>query len=206
MKKIALLCVSLLFISVLSTNTFAQLKFGAKAGLNIATINGDDADAMDSKTGLVLGGFMTYQFSHMFAVQPEILYSMKGAKADGNGSKVTFSLNYIEIPVLVKFLIPIEGDSKIYPALYAGPSIAFNVSSEYEIEQNGNSQTNNLDDETSSIDFGLAFGGSIAFPVTPNNQLGADFRYTFGLTSVDDSGTDLDLKNGVFSITAFFTF
>jgi hypothetical protein len=206
MKKLAILFVSLLFVLAVNTGTFAQLKFGAKAGLNIANIGGDDADNTDSKIGLVLGGLMSYQFSDMFAVQPEVLYTMKGATDEGGGTEYTLSLNYIEIPVLLKFLIPIQGSGSIVPAIYAGPSIAFNVSAESESESQGRTTTTDLDDWVSSVDFGLAFGGSIAFDIGSANQIGADVRYTLGLSSVEDAGLDADIKNNVFSITAFFIF
>ncbi len=73
-----------------------------------------------------------YQFSPMFAIQPEAYYTMKGAtdKMDFQGTTVdlTYTLDYIEIPVLVKFLIPIQG-SGVKPAIFAGPFFRYKYDS-----------------------------------------------------------------------------
>ncbi len=82
---------TLLFVlSLFSIMSFAQMQAGLKAGLNIANLSGDDVDSPDSKMGFAFGGFFMYQFSPMFAIQPEAYYSMKGAtdKMDFGGGTV----------------------------------------------------------------------------------------------------------------------
>ena len=74
MKKLFTL---LLVLSIFSIMSYAQMMIGPKAGLNIASIAGDDADqilegqTLDSRTGFAGGLFFMYQFSNMFAIQPE---------------------------------------------------------------------------------------------------------------------------------------
>ena len=82
MKNLFLLSLTfvlILFISPLN----AQMFIGPKAGLNIANFSGDDTDflgeSFDSKTGFNGGIFFMYQFSELFAIQPEAYYTMKGA-------------------------------------------------------------------------------------------------------------------------------
>ncbi|MFO7446171.1 MAG: porin family protein [Ignavibacteriaceae bacterium] len=204
MKK-ALLVLVVSFL-VLGSTAFAQMNFGVKAGLNVSNFGGDDADDTDSKTGLVLGGYMIYRFSDMFALQPELLYSMKGATGEAFGADATVSLNYIEIPVLVKFLIPIAGGSSVTPAVFAGPAIGFNVSANSELEIANQTIEEDIKDNVQSLDLGLALGASIDFPVGMNT-LGFDVRYTLGLTSWSDvSGVDADVTNTGFSLTAYFGF
>ena len=76
--------------------SYAQMQLGVKAGLNIASIGGDDADqilegqSLDSKTGFAGGLFFMYQFSNMFAIQPEAYYTMKGATYSEGGADLNY--------------------------------------------------------------------------------------------------------------------
>jgi len=190
--------------------SYAQMMIGPKAGLNIASIAGDDADkilegqSLDSKTGFAGGLFFTYQFSNMFAIQPEAYYTMKGATYSEGGADLTISLDYIEIPVLVKFIIPIEG-SKIKPSIFAGPSIGFNMTAKSKVEFDGETQENDFKDETKSTEFSLAFGGGVGFPVG-NGELGVDIRYILGMSTFDDSSDPWDLKNNVINVNLYYGF
>jgi hypothetical protein len=208
MKK--LFTVLFLFVLV-SSLSFAQMQLGLKAGGNIANINGDDAGNPDSKFGFCAGGFFMYQFSPMFAVQPEVYYTMKGAKEKGivniGGQDVTvdqtLTLDYIEIPVLIKLIIPVTG-SNINPAIFAGPFVGINTTAKAKAEYD--SQTEEVDLENiKSTEFGLQFGGGLGFNVG-NGELGVDIRYILGLTTWDDSANEFDVKNGVINFNLFYGF
>lgn len=82
--------------------------YGIKGGLNIANLTGDDIEYTDPRMGLAIGGFLTYSISEMFAIQPEIYYSMQGAKKEVDDIDCEWKYDYIQIPALVKFYIPIE--------------------------------------------------------------------------------------------------
>ena len=199
---------TLLFVlTVFSMISFAQMQAGLKAGVNISNLSGDDAGSPDSKTGFAFGGFFMYQFSPMFAIQPEAYYTMKGAteKMDFSGTTVdlTYTLDYIEIPVLFKFLIPIQG-SGVRPAIFAGPFLGINTTAKVKAEFDGQSQEEDLTD-TKSTEFGLQFGGGIGFPVG-KGELGVDLRYILGLSTIDDSADEADVKNNVININLYYGF
>ena len=181
----------LLVFAVFTSISLAQMQIGPKAGLNIASIGGDDADqilegqSLDSKTGFAGGLFFMYQFSNMFAIQPEAYYTMKGATYSESGADLTISLDYIEVPFLFKLLIPIEG-SNIKPSIFAGPSVGFNMTAKSKVEFEGESVEDDFKDETASTEFSLAFGGGLGFMVG-KNELGVDVRYILGLSTFDDS-------------------
>ncbi len=209
MKKTILPIFLILFAAATLVQAQSELSFGPTIGINFATIGGKDADQLvnnlSSKTGLYIGGFMNYQFSSMFALQPEIAYTMKGATAASQGVNYTFSLNYIEVPVLLKFYIPIQGANNITPTLFAGPAFAFNVASNVEASANGQNQTADLSSQTKGFDFGLAFGGGVGFKVG-TGSLDFSVRYTLGMTSFDNSGNNLTLTNGTLAIIAGYGF
>ena len=201
--------ISLLAGSVLAPpQVSAQIKLGVKGGLNIADIGGSDVDSLslgpiETKTGFIAGAFVEFMISDIFAIQPEVLYSQKGIKIDSSGADLKLKVDYIEIPVLLKINIPIEG-SKVHPNVYAGPAVAFESSCKFAGSSGSVSAEVDCDDPqlgimTTSTDFGLTFGGGLSFEVG-GAEVGVDVRYTLGLTSIDDDDDPWDLKNKVISI------
>jgi hypothetical protein len=196
MKKIILSAIAIFAFGVVSAQ---DVRFGVKAGLNIATLTGDVVDDIKSKIGFNVGGFSEIKISEKFAVQPELLYSTQGAKFDG-GSE---SLNYINIPVMAKFFVA-ESFS-----IEAGPQIGFLTSAKAKFDDEDVSV--DIKDELKSIDFGLNFGAGYDF--TPN--LSAGLRYNLGLSNIADNESndeegfeteDFELKNSVFSLSLSYKF
>lgn len=79
---------------------------GIKAGVNLSTVHfagADDAE-VDSKAGLVVGVFGELKKpGRGVGLQAEILYSREGFKTKTNYHDVKMRLNYIDIPILIKF-------------------------------------------------------------------------------------------------------
>ena len=202
----SLVVVLALFFTPLNAQVYIQqIQIGPKVGVNIAKLTD-----YDSKIGFAGGIFFQFQFSNLFSIQPEAYYTMKGATHPNHQfSDETFILNYIEVPLLLKFIIPLEG-SIIRPSVYAGPVIGFNTTAEYRIESSGilsphSLETYDISEEIQSTDFSLAFGGGIGF-IVGNNELGLDIRYILGLKSVFDNSSNVDLKNSVINFNIYFGF
>lgn len=203
MKNLFLL--SLTFLALFITPLNAQMQIGPKAGLNIANFVGDDANFFgkdfESRTGFTGGIFFMFQFSSLFAIQPEAYYTMKGATLSGENSDITFSLDYIEVPVLLKLIIPVEG-SNIRPSVFAGPSVGFNTTAKIKSEF----EEQDIKEDVKSTDFGLVFGGGIGIMIG-KNELGFDIRYILGLSSLDDTSSNADdIKNAVINFNMYFGF
>lgn len=209
MKRVVITIFTILVVFTLSSTwAFAQrLTAGLKAGMNIANIHGDDVeDVWDSKIGICAGGFITCSLSGLFAIQPELLFTMKGSKAEEAGNKVTMKLNYLEIPVLVKLSIPTPGIVK--PSLFVGPSLAIKLSAKAKVEFAGESEEEDISEELKSTDFGLVFGGGIDFGLG-RGKLTVDGRYTLGLATThepEEGEEEVDMKNGVISIMVGYSF
>lgn len=212
MKKVILQLFVLVFCASSFIMAQPEITIGPTVGINFATFNGKDANQMgnlSSKTGMNVGAFLNYHFSDLFALQPEVIYTMKGT--DGTTTfnnlnyNLTYSINYIEVPVLLKVYIPIEGSKTIRPSLYAGPAFAFKVASNLEVSGNGVDQTVDESSDTKSFDFGLAFGGGVGF-VVGTGILDVSFRYTMGLSTIDGSASNMTVTNGVMSIIANYGF
>jgi len=173
---------------------------GLKGGLNFANLHGDDAEGWDSKIGFCAGGFITYSINGMFAIQPEVLFTMKGAKDEeewgGETLKYTISLNYLEIPVLAKLSMSSQGS--VVPSLFVGPYLAIKLTGKAKVEYAGESEEEDIED-LKATDFGLVFGGGVDFALG-SSKVTVDARYTLGLTTIDASEWEADVKNGVFSL------
>lgn len=164
----------------------AQVGFGIKGGVNFANVGGADAPP-NSKTltGFAAGGYLEISLPMLFTIQPEVLYSQKGFTADenflGTNVKVTGSLNYLEIPVLLKYSLPVP---VVKPSLYAGPAMGILLSAKGKAEAAGQSQEEDIKSQTANTDFGLVLGASANVAI-----INVDVRYTLGLTTIDKNGT-----------------
>ena len=73
-----------------------------KAGASLSYFTNTDAQS-DSKFGFIVGvGFNLPLGEGAFSIQPELNFIQKGDKAEQDGTSEKLTLNYIELPVLVK--------------------------------------------------------------------------------------------------------
>jgi hypothetical protein len=192
-----------------------DVKPGVRGGVSFMTLDVDDSpgDAdpdPDRRTGLMIGGFALLEFAGPFALQPELMYIQKGASLETTVDETTITsttrLDYVEIPVLAKFQLP--ASAPVSPSLFAGPTLGFNVAAETEVEtevEGGESETNDVSDQVSGTDFGIALGGGVDIGLTTGTLM-IDVRYALGLTNVDDTDEDTSINNQGFMITAGFAF
>lgn len=186
-----------------------DVKFGVKAGLNIADWGGDAEDT-NVRAGFNAGVVAEIKYGN-FAVQPEVLYSQQGSELEVNyftgttldGSvNYTTKLNYINVPVALKYYI-VEGLS-----LQAGPQIGFLINAEEksEITADGESETNEVDAKNNyeKIDFSVFGGVGYDLPMGVFFQV----RYIAGLSNInkDPETANIELSNNVLSFSVGYKF
>jgi len=204
MKKLIL---SLLFCSLLVALPLPAQHFGLKAGLNIAGLQGDYPIELKSLSGFRFGGFFTLDLGGGLQIQPEAYYAQKGASYESSSSiygiaysiKGKLKLDYIEIPVLVKYVVQ---SASVEPFFYAGPYLGLKASAKGEVTADvegfgGQTETEDLED-VKSTDFGVVFGAGVSLPLGSIDLI-VDGRYTLGLSSISEDLTE-SVKNGVLSI------
>jgi hypothetical protein len=176
MKKLFVL--TLLLIGGFSAQS--QLRIGLKAGANFSDLEGNFDTSM--RTGFHFGGVLEIKAGQNFSIQPEVLYSMQGAKVTAAGLK-DIDYNYITVPVLAKYYIVTDVFS-----IEAGPQFAFlvddNISNTFK---------------TQSFDFGAV--GGIGLNIT--KSFFAQAHYVVGLT---DTSTNADIKNRVIQLSLGYNF
>jgi len=189
---------------------------GLKIGLNITNFYGENVEAfedffseeVESKMGFCVGAFITYNILDIFAIQPEILFTTKGAKSEeelwGKTLKGSINLSYLEIPVLAKFIISTK--SNIKPSFYAGPSLAIKLSGKSRSEYNGDVNKEDLED-VKGTDLGLVIGAGLDLNLgfLGQGKVTVDIRYTFGLTSISER-SEVDVKNKAISLMIGYKF
>lgn len=189
--KIKNLFLGLALLALAAGQASAQtFNLGLEAGANFSNFIGSDVsqlgnNANNSKLGLVGGGFLCLNFGTSFGIRPEILYEQKGAAI--SGTSTTTELDYVEVPVLLKFALGTPG---INPAILLGPSFDFNTVAK---DVNGNT-INGIN----SSDVGLMGGVELDI-----DKFLVSGRYELGLDNVK-SGTNL--QNGTITLLVGYSF
>lgn len=158
-----------------------QLQYGVKAGLNAAWLSGENVvvtDEEEPRLGIGAGVAVRYHFGPSLAVQGEALFSQKGEQC---GDDCTIQLDYIEIPVLARYAVPLS--PLMTAGVYAGPSVGIPINSKVK-EGDQSFDVNDV-----STDFGINVGVDIG-----SGPFSVDGRFNFGLTDIssDELG---DAKN-----------
>ncbi|KIA99658.1 porin family protein [Flavobacterium sp. JRM] len=203
MKKITLSIVAVLAFGFANAQ---EVKFGVKGGINLSTFTGD-VENVSSKVGFQVGGFAEIKLTEKFSIQPELLYSLQGAKIDqseeGYRYESTEKFSYLNIPVMAKYYVAEKF------SLEAGPQIGFLLSAKSDFTETDDffgttSGDEDVKDSYKSIDFGVNFGAGYDF----TENLSAGIRYNLGLSNIADfeEGDNTKIKNSVFSLSVGYKF
>ena len=183
----------------------SKLKFGVKAGFNLADMAQnfkDSEEEYDTKTltGLAFGVTAEYELKENLAFQSGLMFTQKGFKYDGSDNKI--KVTWLEVPMNFAYKM---NDFQVY----AGPYVAFGLSGKYEWDDSEGSGSEDLDfgnsdsDDLRGFDYGLNFGlgyqtGNILF----------NAGYSLGLANLTPNDSDGDWKQSnrviSFSVSYFF--
>jgi hypothetical protein len=180
--------------------------FGIKGGVNFAnmTISGGGMSlSPKSITGFHIGPVADFQLKDQFHFNTGLLYSTKGFKMDVSGEGESFSgtetFSYLEIPLNLAYLFPINDKSDFF--IQAGPYLGYALSGKDKF----GSETHDIDfaeDMIKRFDYGVGFGGGVQF-----GSIVASVNYQLGLANLnDDPDVDATFKNKVFQISLAYMF
>jgi opacity protein-like surface antigen len=190
-------------------------RFGVMAGVNSSTIALDpEQEGVARRTGFIGGVYLNFPLGATLSVQPELLYSMKGADSDDDiDDPADFHQDYLELPVLLR--ADFAAGSAVRPYLFAGPTFSYrvrcNVSGQgISIDCDEFTDTPGEDiPEFKKFDLGAALGGGVTFGVGTGSALNLGVRYTLGASSFTDPapGNEGDeAKNRALSFTVGLEF
>jgi hypothetical protein len=191
-KLRTLLTILLLTVGFTTLSTAQSLpEFGIKGGFNYSTFN--DTDNVEYKGGFLVGAYANFKIpASPISVQPEVLFAQYGANVED--SEARFIVNYVQIPVLLKFGFDLPAAS---PNVYFGPYMSFNTKAEIE----NNNGALNLEDSANDTEYGVVVGAGLDV-----SKIRLGLRYTAGLTNVADDSFDSSAKNGAIAFTVGIAF
>jgi hypothetical protein len=164
--------------------------FGIIGGLISSKLSLGDGNALEdakNRTAFAGGAFFTLGLGSIFAIQPEVLLTMKGTRASNptqnfTTGDLTLSMDYIEIPLLLKAYIPVKNPN-LRPNLFAGPAIAFLINCRVgEDVISGTRDCANGGPTIKSTDTSIMFGAGLDFM----QHFTAQVRFDMGLQDVDE--------------------
>lgn len=202
----------LLFLIFISATVFSQKRFdpnrdhenffriGAKAGVNINKINGQSYKE-GFNYNYLLGGFMQFNFSRTFGLQPEVNFVQSSSEFTNStstiyddlfldGSQKKAKLDYMKIPVLLNINLGPSKRVKLQLGPQYGNILKQTVDS---LKNNGNI--------FKTADWAAVGGLWIQIPFI---NLGA--RYEIGLNNINDIDSQEKWKSQAFTIFVGFTF
>ncbi|MBD2768737.1 PorT family protein [Hymenobacter sp. BT664] len=185
MKKVIL---SLSLLVGISASASAQASFGVKAGASLTTLTGSGSENVANKIGFNGGLLANVRFGDALAIQPEVLFSMKGSQFKDD-SKYKTNLSYIDIPVLLQY----NADGLFFEA---GPQLGILASAKFT---NGD-ESEDIKKGIETIDFGYAVG--LGYKLESGPMFG--LRYNGGITNINKE-TD-KVRNSAFQLYAGFMF
>jgi opacity protein-like surface antigen len=167
-------------VALTATAASAQQKAAAGflGGASFSTLTGTDSSVSPkSSTGFAGGFFVNFPVAKSLRLEPEILYINKGSGFEDED--FTLNLNYIEIPVLLRYQFTEDGG----PFAYVGPYVGFNV------KCNSTVDTLAVPCKDLGVEAKTDFGGTIGVGYR-KEAWGFDIRYDFGFTDVitDEQG------------------
>lgn len=188
MKKVLVLLTAVVLVS----SAQAQVKIGVKAGANLSTWSGDNIPGDNkAKVGFNAGALANISISEMFSLQPEVLFSLEGAKLSINNTDVNYNFGYVNIPVLFQY----NNASGFFAE--TGPQLGILATAKAK----SGSQSQDVKSSFKSTNFSWTLGAGYK----TDFGIGAGVRYALGLTNiVDQSGSDVKQSN--LSVGVFYLF
>ena len=180
MKKILM---TLAFAALTIAGANAQVKFGARAGLNLANVATKVNDVKvksNIRPSFYIGGLAEFAFNDVVLMDAGLTYSNQGAKAkEGDGALRQHALN---LPVWFKYDF---AGFRPKAGLYAGYILSQQL-------KTGNEITTVDKDDYKHFDYGIGLGAEYNLP---NNGLFFEASYNWGLANLEKNGDSKNYAN-----------
>jgi predicted porin len=201
MKKIFILAAGLFITGAASAQS--PVRFGVKAGVNIANIIKDDGNNnfnTDAKTGFNVGVTADIPLAAGIAFTPEVLFSQKGYKQSIGNDEFSRTTNFIDIPILasIRLASPLN--------LVVGPQVSFLMSTKNKFET-GLGDFESSDRESDNFKKSL-LGGVIGarYDLTQNVDIHARYALDFQKNNENGTSNTPEFKNQVWSFGLGYKF
>ncbi|WP_205512222.1 porin family protein [Longitalea arenae] len=218
-SKVLLLALATTAFALTSKAQDAKTTFGIRAGVNFQNLNGElggEDLEFKMKTGFHIGANAEIPVATDFYLQPGLLFSTKGAKAEEGDGK--FNLSYIEVPVSFIYK-PTLGAGKLI--LGVGPYVGFGIGGKIKGDgEDVDIKFSNDLDQKEATEFangdawymkGLDFGGNLTAGYELSSKLSFQLNAQLGMSNlfpkIDGEKVDnTKIKNTGFGISVGYRF
>jgi len=198
-----------------------KVKYGLFGGINVskltASASGQGTSSSDSKVGPNFGVLAEIPVGGDFAIQPEVSYSNMGWKEnetdiDENTTvdNARYNMNYLSIPVLVKYKITNTLRNGNGLAVFLGPQYGYLLSA--NLKGSNTNGSADIKKAFKSSDFSAVAGVEYFLP----QGIGLSLRYQFGIMNVfgkeandllnADAGSNVSVRNNALTLTVGYRF
>jgi hypothetical protein len=206
MKKIFSI-IAVVAAFVLAVPAQAQVQFGIKAGLNVNKVSLSDVGSNfdgENRTGFFAGVTADITLPIVgLGADISLLYDNKVAGTSVNDKEVNKTLQYIDVPINIKYTLGFSSLASVY--LATGPQFAFNIG-----DRGWALSDLNKDWELKKSEFSWNVGAGVT--VRSHIRIGYNYNIAIGKTAefkVEALGKDLvkgKLKNNTHQISLTYLF
>ncbi len=211
MKKVKSVPVLILVVFVFMVIFFPAFSLeadvGFKTGLNFSKLNTSGSNSPASLKYLMklnVGIFYDFRFNESFSILGEIFYTTKGFKQTQSIGQdeniIKLKLDYIEVPVSVKYIISTGGS--IRPYIFGGGYVGYRIRAKnFAYTQGSKTEiVTDMNDLFKRSDFGFIGGAGAEYLWNDSVNFILEARYSFGLPDIYKGSSDLKFKNRTLSI------
>lgn len=156
------------------------------------------------RIGYAAGGFVAVRFAGGLSIQPEVLFTQKGARFDvgesGMTADVKFKADFLDVPVLARYTV----GKGVRGYVFGGPSFDFRLNATVDSDILGESEEQDISEDLEAFEFALVFGGGIEL-----GPILLEARWSEGLTDIakpDPDGPPGDVKTRTYLLLFGFRF
>lgn len=169
--------------------------FGLRLGPSFSYVSSDDSrlNGGDWQTGLNVGAVVGIPLSNYQPIYFEtgLFYTEKGGKKNlDTGKKMTYSLNYLEVPLVVKYKYNVDPHFSIQPQV--GGYLACGVGGKIKNFEEREAENSFSKDNFQRFDGGIRIGCGMAY-----DMFYCDLTYDIGLANICHDTFDKSRNGGL---------
>ena len=161
--------------------SYGDVYWGLRFGAAFATVNSDDQylDGGSVKTGFNVGVVTGFPVSYHAPLYFEtgLSYIEKGGKGLYDGTKFSYSLDYLEMPLVMKYIYNVDREFSIQP--YFGGYLALGVGGKIKDFNHRHAYSSFENEGFQRFDGGLKLGCGVQY-----DFMYAEMGYDFGLSNI----------------------
>ena len=165
-----------------------QVSLGLKGGVNSATMTlAQQGIDVGRRTGFHAGAILGVQATPRFSFQLQGLYSQRGYRLTTTGSDATAKGDYLQIPLLAAFELPVAAASPVALQIFFGPTVALEVHCQVAGTLDGTPVAASCDDlgvQRRKYDYGVVLGGGVGYHLQAATVF-LTAAYDYGLRDLD---------------------